>query len=531
MILTIGTTIKDDNENHYILRECIGQGGFGLVYKAERQEDKRFFAVKTLLSNFESEDTLLAFKNEITMAEQVKGENIIQYVYVHKGDEFSDCPPYIIMEYAPDGTLRNFINKRKEQNKLLSCDEIVSLYKQLICGMKEINNIIVHRDIKPENILLNGNKLKISDFGLGKMVAESTRTNSFKGCGTYGYIAPEAWNNSKNTVQMDIYAMGIVFYEIATLQYPYKISNQDMLSYQDAHLYAGVKDLALLQEVTNPTIASIVLRMMEKPTQKRYSNWQEILSTLEKLKPTKQEFNAFVSFAIAQKNMIDVETQRKRDAEEHERKEKENLCKLVQTQFENAFVDTAQKVVDQYNSSLGSSDKASISVGANFTVDMVRRFPSNNQYNCNINFPTLGEIKIRCKPIFPKSFSREVRSFEYGDIPRSIMFTPKLKNRDIIAWAELINDAELGYNFALCKESELYGDWFILNNKNNFSILKNNERQEPFAFGVDEVLEALKGIEAIHLHSSDVVAFTEELYIQILSYLLGNKSSNPFPKR
>ena len=93
------------------------------------------------------------------------------------------------------------------------------MFLQLASGMKHINSILVHRDIKPDNILIVDDVLKITDFGLAKYAEATTRSVTFKGYGTKEYCAPEVCKNEKNTIYMDIYSMGIVFYEIATLKY------------------------------------------------------------------------------------------------------------------------------------------------------------------------------------------------------------------------------------------------------------------------------------------------------------------------
>ena len=91
----------------------------------------------------------------------------------------------------------------------------MNIFHQIIDGMEAINRVLVHRDIKPDNIFINNGVFKIADFGLAKIIQDKTRSKTFKGWGTEPYIAPEAYRFEKNTIQMDMYSIGLVFFQIA----------------------------------------------------------------------------------------------------------------------------------------------------------------------------------------------------------------------------------------------------------------------------------------------------------------------------
>ena len=97
MIVTFGSIIKDNKNNIYKIVDFIGQGGFGSVFKAIRKSDEKVFAVKTLLQSFSNSNDFISFKNEIALAQEVIGKNIIKYEFIHNGELFNDLPPYIIM--------------------------------------------------------------------------------------------------------------------------------------------------------------------------------------------------------------------------------------------------------------------------------------------------------------------------------------------------------------------------------------------------------------------------------------------------
>lgn len=147
------------------------------------------------------------------------------------------------MEYANNGTLRDIINQRKRTKSFYSTEELFGIFRQLANGMNDINSLLVHRDIKPENILLCGSVLKITDFGLSKVAVEKTRTITFKGGGTPLYMSSEAWDFSKNTIQMDIYSKGIIFYELAALEYPYSPMPRTQEDAKNLHMYSPIQNI------------------------------------------------------------------------------------------------------------------------------------------------------------------------------------------------------------------------------------------------------------------------------------------------
>lgn len=524
MIITIGSKVKDGEGNVYTLTEEVGHGGFGCVYKAVCDADKTVYAVKTLLYSFGDESAANSFKNEVKLSSEVSGEHVINYLYAHDGNEYPELPPYIIMEYAEGGTLADQINERKKTNNPYSKCELINLYFQLIDGMKSINSVLVHRDVKPENILISNGKCKITDFGLAKIASESTRTKSFKGYGTLQYIAPEAWKSEKNTIQMDIYSMGIVFYELALLDYPYDIISNDVESYRNAHMFSRIKRTTDLKKVVGVDVASIIIAMLEKPIKKRLKSWEEIEEQLKK--PSLEvagDLGDIVSLAIGKKIETDTRIQQKIDEENRKNKEKEDYCNLVRNQFESVVIDFFERFVSKYNTHLAGNDKC--------------RFESKKQnygvtklFLYQLTIPSVTDIEIKCKVIIPDSYTRVIdsdRVFGIYDMygsrsgKRAAKYTPQYKNKNVMGWVEIINTERLGFNLLLVQTEDMYGDWYILRNKNNAIHMTHYiPKKEPFAFRIDELEEALKGIEAVSLYSSDVEPFDEQGFMELVAQLI-----------
>ena len=192
--------VYDEKEDEYEIIEHIGSGGFSHVYKIGKKIDNSIWALKTIHPIVNNKQDIKAILNEGRNALKIRNENVISYIYFHDGTKFNNLPPYIIMEYANGGNLEVFINSNKESQKYIENSVLLLMFRQLINGMKAINSHLIHRDIKPLNILFHDDILKIADFGLSKIVNQSTRSSTFKGSGTYAYIAPEAWEYKDNTI-------------------------------------------------------------------------------------------------------------------------------------------------------------------------------------------------------------------------------------------------------------------------------------------------------------------------------------------
>lgn len=509
MILTIGAKVKDDKDDFYVLDDVLGQGGFGCVYKAHRETDGFVVAVKTLSTSFPTEAALTSFQKEINQTKLIESDNVIKYLYVHDGAIFNDYPPYIIMEYANGGTLKDVINAQKKKGEFFEEKFLISTIKQLSEGMIEISKHIVHRDIKPENILIKDGKLKISDFGLSKISNESTQQLTLKGYGTVEYVAPEGWQGGKNTIQMDIYSMGIVFYELLTLSYPYDVSgartNDDL---RDAHLYEAVKNPTLINPNSPPKLVSTILRMLEKATQNRYKNWEDILSSLESDMIYDKKIGAAVNEALKARNSLDIKTQEEKAASDRKCREKENLIKLVMSQYDAKIFSLIETFCEQFNNDYAKESK--------FRV--VKNKPMfNDRFTYEVLTPSLKKIIIETEVIFAENHQRKIpvdRIFG-GSGYRMQSYIPQCNKRNVLAWSQVKDDDGIGFNILLLESKEsMYGDWYILTNTN--SALVRKRRNEPFGFSIKELPEEIGYLNVTHIYDLDLSGYDDSV---ILAYL------------
>lgn len=514
MILNVGSSVKDNKNNLYILDKIIGQGGFGYVFKAHRESDNAIFAIKTTLPSFGESASMSAFKNEIQSALKLVGDNIIRYEYVNNGDDFPEYPPYIIMEYADGGTLRDMLERKRLTGTPYSSEELISIFKQLSQGMKQINSSLVHRDIKPENILICGDMLKISDFGLSKVAVESTRTMSFKGAGTPLYMAPEAWDLSKNTIQMDIYSMGLIFYELATLQYPYSPIPTTTEGCKSTHLYSAIVSPSKLNPGLSPSLTSLIHRMLEKSIKRRFLNWDEIINVLDTQATPYSAVDKIVAMAVSVKNAEDAKRQEQEATLMRQKKEKEDFLKLVYSQFEQTIITPIVEFAEKVNLQYAGKDKLT--------------FPTNQYFDFTtptffwkLTIPPNNNVTINMQAILKENFVREVyvnRVFGENKT-RKENYIPQYKGTNILAWGEIVNKSGFGFNILLLDSGDIYGDWIIMNNKNNFSLGTNKVRNEPFAFSLRELPTEIDNVQITHLYRADFNEFTENEFLQLIQLL------------
>jgi serine/threonine protein kinase len=384
--------------------------------------------------------------------------------------------------------------------------------------MKSINNTLIHRDIKPENILICGDQMKITDFGLAKLAIESTRTFTFKGAGTPLYMAPEAWDYSKNTIQMDMYSMGLVFYEIATLNYAYAKMPASYEEAKDMHMYTTIRRPSLVNGDLNPTIDSIICRMTEKRALKRFTNWDELIEAMEKQENRENSFlDKIADRAVASKNTDYIKRTEAENEERRKKKQQENFIKSVRKQFETEILQLIEQYVDKVNQSYAGQDKMRIK----YTSDS--RFQST-AINCIIESGNGKRVDLDFKIVLENSFQRDVYGNDLWSNQRTVRterYTPCYCKKTIMLMGEIYNTRNLGYNLLLLKSDDIFGDWILMKNFNNLSFgTPGKERREPFPFSLNELPEEIVKVQSTHLYRSEFVKYDEEEFISIINRLI-----------
>ena len=277
--------------NRYSLLHKLGEGGMADVYLAIDTILNREVAVKILRGDMAVDPVaVLRFKREATAALTLNHPNIVEVYDV--GEE--NGQHYIVMEYIKGITLKQLISKRGALDK----QESVDIMRQLVGAMIHAHkNNVVHRDIKPQNILIKDDgTVKLSDFGiaLAQNAAQLTQADSV--LGSVHYLAPELARGEAASDQSDIYALGIVFYELLSGDVPFK---------GDAPIQIAMKhmrdDFPSVRDF-NPTIPqsieNIILIATAKNKNNRYRSCSAMFKDLETCLDAKRANEEKVRFDV-----------------------------------------------------------------------------------------------------------------------------------------------------------------------------------------------------------------------------------------
>jgi serine/threonine protein kinase len=337
---------------------------------------------------------------------------------------------------------------------------------------------------------------------------------SFKGGGTPLYMAPEAWDFSKNTIQMDIYSMGIVFYELAALQYPYTPLPNTLEECRSTHLYSSITSLSKINPHLPPSLASVINRMLEKSVKSRFSTWDEIIKLLDAQIAPNSPVDQIVARAVAAKNAEDIARQQREATFKQQKKEKEDFLRLVYSQFEQTIIAPIIEFAEKVNLQYAGKDKLTFSANQYVAPDQTTFF-------WKLIIPPNNSVTINLEVIRKENFIREVyveRVFNENRT-RKENYIPQYKGKNILAWGEITNKSGYGFNIILLDNGDIYGDWIIMNNKNNFSHISGKERREPFAFSLQELPTEIDKVQITHLYSADFNEFSETSFLKLIQTL------------
>ena len=254
---------------HYKILEKIGEGGMGVVYKAEDTKLERTVAIKFLPRQIAaSEEERRRFKIEAKAAAALNHPNIATIYAIEEVDD----EMFIVMEYIKGQELKSSIN-----NNQLSIDNALNYASQIASGLQAAHKKgVTHRDIKSSNIMITEeDQVKIMDFGLAKIRGGGQFTKVGTTLGTAAYMSPEQTQGLETDHRTDIWAFGVVLYEMLTGKMPFPGD------YEQAVIYSILNEEPEIIEEIPANMQQILQKALAKDRNERYQNVGELLTDLE----------------------------------------------------------------------------------------------------------------------------------------------------------------------------------------------------------------------------------------------------------
>ena len=275
----IGQTIS-----HYKILDKLGEGGMGVVYKAQDTKLDRFIALKFLPAHLAaSEQDKARFIQEAKSASALNHPNVctIHDIQEHDGPASAGAPAgrqmFIVMEFVDGQTLR-------EKKGTISFKQAIDIGIQIADGLAAAHEKgIVHRDVKPENIMIRKDGIaQIMDFGLAKLKGVSRLTKEGSTVGTAGYMSPEQVQGQDADHRSDIFSMGVLLYELFTGQLPFKGVHETAVAYEIVNVDPA--PMSSVKPEIDPSLDAIVLGCLEKDVNERTQSVKQVSVDLKRFK-------------------------------------------------------------------------------------------------------------------------------------------------------------------------------------------------------------------------------------------------------
>ena len=269
-MLEAGKTLN----GRYKIQSLIGTGGMAAVYLATDLILDRLVAIKVLRLDFrQNDDAMRRFRREALSATQLTHPNIVGVYDVGQSQEMN----YIVMEYVEGTDLKDYVRQRGALHPI----EAVRIMMQIVSAIAAAHqNRIIHRDIKPQNILIDreGN-VKITDFGIAVALSDTSLTQTNTLLGSVHYLSPEQARGGMATIQTDIYALGIVLYELLTGKVPF--DGESAVSIALKHFQEPLPPVINPSVMIPQSLENIVLKATAKDPMNRYRSCYEMFQDLK----------------------------------------------------------------------------------------------------------------------------------------------------------------------------------------------------------------------------------------------------------
>jgi len=258
---------------NYKIEEKLGEGGMGAVYKGVDTMLDREVAIKALRPELASQTSIVErFRTEAVTLAKLNHPNIATlYSMFRQGEEL-----YMVLEFVRGETLDSIMQKRGA----LPAEEAIPVFCQVLDGIDHAHELgIVHRDIKPANMMLTEKgTLKVLDFGIARLLGSARMTRAGNIIGTLEYMAPEQVRGLETDGRSDIYALGMMLYEVLTGRLPFQTENEfELMKAQTERMPTPPREInpAIPEEVE-----AAILRAIQKDPEDRFQTGGEFRETL-----------------------------------------------------------------------------------------------------------------------------------------------------------------------------------------------------------------------------------------------------------
>ncbi|KIP52401.1 Stk1 family PASTA domain-containing Ser/Thr kinase [Leucobacter komagatae] len=292
----IGQTL----DARYVIRSRIARGGMAMVYLAHDLRLERRVAVKVMHEHLaEDENFTRRFDREARSAARLSHTNLVNVF--DQGKDLGRV--YLVMEYLPSITLRELLKKQQR----LTLDQSLEIGDAILAGLAAAHSAgIVHRDLKPENVLLvDDGRIKIGDFGLARAVSANTTTGQAL-LGTIAYLSPELVTRGIADERSDLYAFGIMLYEMLTGAQPFTGEQPMQIAYQHAH--SDVPPPSDAADVSTPAIDHFVVWLTQRNPELRPANAGEALVHMRELRQDPYRVSEALATAVIPAGAVPGET-------------------------------------------------------------------------------------------------------------------------------------------------------------------------------------------------------------------------------
>jgi predicted Ser/Thr protein kinase len=279
---------------HYEIVSELGRGGMGVVYKGYEPALTRYVAIKELSSTLAHDPVVVErFLREARSMALLSEPHIIQIHFIGQEND----QPFFAMEFIDGVSVAQLI---KRDGRLAS-DDALKIVHQTAQGLAAAHDHgVIHRDIKPANLMVSRRGVvKIGDFGIALANHDLSAKLTSKGelVGTPGYLSPEVLQGNPIDQRSDIYALGIVLFEMLTGRTPF--ADPNVYDLVHAVLQAEIPDVREFNPEVDPEVAAIVATMLAKDPARRYQNMRELIVDLERLPRNAVSGAIKVDFAMA----------------------------------------------------------------------------------------------------------------------------------------------------------------------------------------------------------------------------------------